>query len=94
VSTRPNEAGREGETTVLSPDTPFGEYAEARGLPPVINIDQLMEFLGVESRNTIYALHQKGMPRFAVGRQMRYRRDRVLAWLEEQKIERPRVAAR
>jgi hypothetical protein len=72
----------------------FNQFAEESGLPPVFGIDRLMEFLGVESRNTIYSLHQRGMPRFAVGRSVRYRRDVVLAWLEEQKIEKPRVAAR
>jgi hypothetical protein len=79
---------------VEAPSTPFDQYAQACGLPPVFGPDELMAFLGIESRQTLYSLHKRGMPKFAVGRQVRYRRDRVLAWLEAQEIHRPRVAAR
>jgi excisionase family DNA binding protein len=74
---------------VQLPEATFDQFAAACGLPPVFGPDVLMNFLNVESRKTIYALHAKGLPRFAVGRRVRYRRDQVLAWLEDQKLERP-----
>lgn len=76
------------------PETSFDQFAEASGLPAVFGPEELMQFLGIESIKTIYGLHERGLPRFAVGKRVRYRRDKALAWLEAQAIERPRVSAR
>lgn len=45
---------------------------------------ELCEFLGL-GRTTLYRLRKKGLPFVSVGRQIRYDKEEVLKWLEENK---------
>jgi excisionase family DNA binding protein len=57
-------------------------------MPDILDVDQLATFLGV-SRNTVFGLTRKRatrsggpvIPHFRIGRELRFRRESVLAWL-------------
>ena len=70
------------------PGTSFDEFAASVGLPAVFGPEVFAEFADV-SIKTVYGWHDRGLPHFAAGRRVRYRRDLALAWLEAQQLERP-----
>lgn len=67
----------------------LAEFAASVGVPPVFGPEVLAEFNDVPVR-TVYSWHERGLPHFAAGRRVRYRRDLAFGWLEAQQLVRPR----
>jgi phage terminase Nu1 subunit (DNA packaging protein) len=67
----------EGDPSVTSLER---DLADA-GLPPISNVQQLADVLGVTLK-AVYAMNENGLPRTRVGVSLRYSRREVAAYLE------------
>ncbi len=53
-------------------------------LPPIMNLNDLAEFLDCGYKRALAMAHQKGFPSLKIGRGWRISRDGLQRWLEQQ----------
>lgn len=62
------------------------EAKQAQRLPEVMTQEECADLLRCHPRSVANWVRERGLPERAIGREKRYLRDEVMAWLDAQKV--------